>query len=113
MAPMRCKFGPKGFCMTGAPFLHRRRVGFGDCDSSRVFFAPRAFDYAVEAVEAWYDAVLGGSWSDLVTRHGLEVRIYSAQCAYLRPLVAGQVLLLRIDVVDVGHNSFTLSVVGD
>lgn len=94
-------------------FSWHRRIGFGECDPARVIYAPRAFDFAVEAVEAWWRGVLGGSWSDLEARRRLEARVVRVRCEYLRPLVAGQVLHLAVSTVAVGTSEFTLRVVGE
>jgi acyl-CoA thioesterase FadM len=81
------------------PFSYRRRIAFGECDPARIYYAPRAVDYAVEAVEAWYESVLGVTWADLVVRHGLEATFARVDCEYMRPLVAGQVIQVRLRVV--------------
>lgn len=94
-------------------FTFERQVAYGECDPARIFFAPRAVDYAVEAVEVWYDAVLGVSWTDLVNRHGLEATFVSAECEYQRPLVAGQVILIRVTVGEVDLSTFTLRAVAE
>jgi acyl-CoA thioesterase FadM len=89
-------------------FTFERRVGFGECDPARIFFSPRAADYAMEAVELWYDSVLGVSWGDLVKRHDLEARFLSMECDYLRPLTAGQVIQVRVSVVEMAGSTITL-----
>lgn len=93
------------------PFRYRRRVGFGECDPARIFFAPRAFDYAVEAVEAWFEAALGTSWATLVSRDGREARVLAAECEYERPLVEGDEIDVVVEVVGVGLDTFTTSAV--
>jgi 4-hydroxybenzoyl-CoA thioesterase len=95
-----------------APFIYSRTVAFGECDPARIYFAPRAVDYAVEAVEAWFVEVLGVSWGDLFSSHGLEARFISTDCEYKRPLVAGQVVQVRLAVVTTCQNSFVLSAAG-
>jgi acyl-CoA thioesterase FadM len=94
-------------------FSLRRRVGFGECDPARIVYAPRTFDYAVEAVEAWWQAVLGDSWSDLITQHHLEAKVVRIRCEYLRPLVAGQVLQVTVSGAEVGTDAVTCSAVGE
>jgi 4-hydroxybenzoyl-CoA thioesterase len=94
-------------------FSWQRRIGFGECDPARVIYAPRGFDYAVEAVEAWWRGALGGSWSDLEAQRRLEARVVRVRCEYLRPLVAGQVLHVAVSTVGVGATEFTLRVVGE
>ena len=86
--------------MATEPFSYRRRIAFGECDPARIYYAPRAVDYAVEAVEAWYGSVAGITWSDLVDRHGLEAAFPRVDCEYLRPLIAGQAIRVRLRVVE-------------
>ncbi len=94
-------------------FIYERKVTYGDCDPARIIFAPRAVDYAVEAAEAWYDAVLGVSWTDLVNRYALEATFASVECEYKRPLVAGQVVRIRVTVDEVAPSTFTLGTVAE
>ena len=49
--------------MPDSPFVYPRRVAFGDCDPARIFYAPRAIEYAVEAAEAWSE--VGVATADL------------------------------------------------
>lgn len=85
--------------MSTEPFSYRRRIAFGECDPARIYYAPRAVDYAAEAVEAWYESVLEVTWADLVVLRGLEATFVRVDCEYLRPLIAGQVIQVRIRVV--------------
>lgn len=85
--------------MSTEPFSYRRRIAFGECDPARIYYAPRAVDYAVEAVESWFESVLGITWADLILRHGLEATFARVDCEYLRPLVAGQVIQVRLKVI--------------
>jgi 4-hydroxybenzoyl-CoA thioesterase len=80
------------------PSIYRRRVAFGECDAARIYFAPRAVDYAVEAVEAWFGAELGVSWAELPRARGVEATFLHVGCEFLRPLVAGQVIGVRLTV---------------
>lgn len=86
-------------------FTYTRTVAFGECDPARVLYTPRAVDYAVEAVESWYDEIVGVSWSDLVMSYGLEATFLSMECDYLRPMIADQVIRVRIMVVDTDHDT--------
>lgn len=99
--------------MTTEPFSYRRRIAFGECDPARIYYAPRAVDYAVEAVEAWYESVLGVTWADLVVRHGLESTFSRVDCEYLRPLIAGQVIRVRLRVVGIDRAKILLRATGE
>lgn len=93
-------------------FEYRRRVAFGDCDSARIIFTPKAFDYAVEAVEAWYGEVLGVCWADLLNCHNLEVTFERAGCEYFRSLVADQMVQVRVEVVGTESSTIVFSATG-
>ena len=96
-----------------APFVYHRTVAFGECDPARIFFSPRAVDYAVEAVEVWFEEVLGVTWANLISRHNLEVRFVRTECDYKRSLAAGHVVHVRLAVLKVAHDSFILGATGD
>ncbi len=98
--------------MNTEPFRYRRRVAFGECDPARIFFAPRAIDYAVEAVEAWSEAALDVSWADLVA-HGREARVIAVDCEFQRSLVAGQVIEVDVEPIEGGPDAVTLSARGE
>lgn len=95
-----------------APFSYRRRVGFGDCDPARIYYTPRAFNYCVEAVEAWWESTLSDSWSGLLAR-GLEARILHAGGDFLRPLTAGQEVRVRVRVPGTGPDRLRFRLTGE
>jgi acyl-CoA thioesterase FadM len=95
------------------PFSFRRRVAFGDCDPARIYYTPRAIDYCVEAIEAWWESVLSVSWTDLLAGSGLEVRFFHAESEFIRPLTAGQVVRVRIRVSDTGQPRLSFRVTGE
>ena len=99
--------------LANSPFTLVRRVSWGECDPARIYYTPRAIDYAVEAVEAWYKAVLGVSWAELVERYGLDASFVQVTCDYLRPLVASQVAHLKVWVIKAEHSNITLVVIGE
>lgn len=90
--------------MTRVPFSYARRVAFGDCDPARIYYTPRAIDYCVEAIEAWWESTLSVSWTDLLAQRGLEVRFFRAESEFLRPLTAGDVVRVRVRVPETGRS---------
>lgn len=95
------------------PFIYPRLIGFGECDAARIYKTPRAIDFAVEALDAWYEAVLGISWADLCTRQGLDVTFVSIACEYIRPLTAGQTVQLHVAVVGADLTTITFLATGE
>jgi acyl-CoA thioesterase FadM len=97
--------------MTSEFFTYRRRIAFGDCDPARIYYTPRAIDYAVEAIEGWCDKVLGFAWGGN-DRSEFELSFVRIDCNYLRPLVAGQVVEVRVWVAEVSSSQILFSVYG-
>jgi len=95
------------------PFTVQRRIAWGDCDPARIYYTPRAVDYAVEAVEAWFEAALGISWVELAEQYDLEATFVHVACDYLRALVASQMVDLQVWVTRVEHSSVNFTVVGE
>jgi len=96
--------------VTELPFTSQRRVGFGECDPARIYFAPRAFDYAFEAAEAWHEAALGLSFGEIARRFGLTARAEALECEYRRPLLASQTARLRVAGPELEGDRYTLGV---
>jgi len=96
--------------VTDQPFTCSRRVGFGDCDPARITFAPRALDYAAEAVEGWHEVALGLSFGEIARRLGLAVRVDALECEYRRPLLASQTARLCVAGLALDGDRYTLGV---
>jgi acyl-CoA thioesterase FadM len=97
----------------GFPFRLPHRVGFGECDPARIFYAPRAVDWAAEALEAWFESALGCSWGELAAGPGLEVRVLRVDCEYRRSAVAGQVLQLVVASARAEGQALSVEAVGE
>lgn len=99
--------------MPAEPFSYRRRVAFGDCDPARIYYAPRAVDYAVEAVESWYGSVLGVSWTEGLGRYRLGPDFARIDCEYFRPLLPDREVRVRVRVAEIGGESLTFLAEGE
>lgn len=55
--------------MTDRPdnaYVHEIRIGWGDCDPDRIAYTGRLSWFALEAIDAWWEAKLGGDgWYQL------------------------------------------------
>ena len=51
--------------------VHRVRVGFGDCDPAGIVYFPRFFHFFHEAMETWFDEVLGLPYAEMIGGRGL------------------------------------------
>lgn len=91
-------------------FVYRRPVRYGDCDASRNYYTPRAIDYAVEAVEKWFEDVLGVSWTELAARCNWQVNFVHVGCEFLKTLTDGEVVQARVGVAGVENSQIMFRV---
>jgi acyl-CoA thioesterase FadM len=52
------------------PFIHHRRISWGDTDAARIVYTARVPHFAMEAIEAWFLDRLGLGFYDMATKHG-------------------------------------------
>ena len=71
------------------PFLYRHVVKWGECDPAGIIYTPRVIDFVLEAIEAWYQAVLGISWTELRNDRNTGVPMVRAECDFTRPPTPG------------------------
>jgi 4-hydroxybenzoyl-CoA thioesterase len=96
----------------GRRFSVRRAVRWGDADPAGLIYGPRCFDYAVEAVEAFWEAVLGLGFLDLHRAHRMGAPWVHASCDYLRPLAPGDEVEVTLAVERLGASSITYRIEG-
>lgn len=92
------------------PFTYRRRVLWGDCDPANVIYTPRAFDYLMEALDAWSVEVIGLSWDAYHDVLKLGTPTVHTECDYVSVLRAGDRVALEVRVERLGRSSLTFSV---
>ena len=57
---------------TNSGFRHTRRVAWGDCDPARIAYSGRVPDFALEAIDAFWEHHLDGEgWFQLVLDRGI------------------------------------------
>jgi 4-hydroxybenzoyl-CoA thioesterase len=89
----------------------RRVVQWGDCDPAGIIYTPRAVEFAIETLEAWYRDVLEASWASQPTTHGMGSPVVHVECDYLARLPADQPVALAVYVERIGDASITYRIV--
>lgn len=95
-----------------APFVHRRRLRFGESDAASIVYTVRFFDYALDAIDAWYEAIAGVSLYDLNTKHGLSCPFVHTEMNFHAPLRPGDDLCVRVLIGRMGRSSLRFLVEG-
>jgi len=93
------------------PFTLRRRLNWGDSDTAEIGYAGRFVDFAVEAVEVWWEAVLGINWYGL-KRQGMGNPMVGLKLDFHSPLVAGDRMDVAVRIEHLGRASIGYRVDG-
>ena len=91
--------------MSGKWFVQQRRLNWGEADPAGTIYAPRAIDFAIQAIEALWIEAAGSSFNDLFTRQGLGAPWVHTSCEFAKPLRAGEAFALRIALERIGASS--------
>jgi 4-hydroxybenzoyl-CoA thioesterase len=86
-------------------FVQRRRLAWGEADPAGTIYAPRAIDFAIQAIEALWMEALGVSFRDFQARHGLGAPWVHTSCEFSSPLRAGEAFDLAIALDKLGTSS--------
>jgi acyl-CoA thioester hydrolase len=90
-----------------APFRHRIRVRYNECDAqSAVFNANYLLYFDVAITELWRDAF--GSYDEALARWGLDLVVAESNVRFLKPARFDDELDIDITVEKLGTTSFTL-----
>ena len=90
-----------------APFRHRIRVRYNECDAqSAVFNANYLLYFDVAITEMWRDAF--GSYDEALEKWGLDLVVAEANVRFLKPARFDDELDVDVTVEKLGTTSFTL-----
>jgi 4-hydroxybenzoyl-CoA thioesterase len=95
----------QGIRMSGKWFVQQRRLNWGEADPAGTIYAPRAIDFAIQAIEALWIEAAGLSFNDLFARQGLGAPWVHTSCEFAKPLRAGEPFALRIALERIGGSS--------
>jgi acyl-CoA thioesterase FadM len=91
--------------MSGKTFVQQRHLNWGEADPAGTIYAPRAIDFAIQAIEALWKESAGLSFNDFYARHGLGAPWVHTSCEFEKPLRAGEPFELRISLERIGRSS--------
>lgn len=95
-----------------APFVQQRMVRFGDTDAAKIVYTVKFFDFAMDALDAWFSAVLEHDWYALNTEHGVSCPFVQCGLDFKAPLRPGQQVAIEILVTRRGRSSLQFLVRG-
>src|SRR5215831_7365245 len=89
-------------------FTTRLRVSFGDTDPAGLVYYPNLFHYCHIAMERFFAARCGITYSDLISRERLGFPTVRVKAEFFKPLIYGDEVDLTIAVKAIGRTSVTL-----
>lgn len=99
--------------MAQEAFLFPRRIFFGDCDLLGIAFTGRITNFAIEAIESFWDELLDGcGWLYLLTEEKIAIPFVNLTFDFMSPVKAGMHLVCEVRVQQVGTSSVGLQVLG-
>jgi len=98
----------------GEEFAWQRRVGFGDCDPARIAYTGRIPDFALEAIDRfWEDLLDGDNWFRMNVDQGIGTPFVHLDFDMTAPITARAPLTLKVTVASLGNSSIHFRVTGD
>tara|TARA_A100001391_G_scaffold119169_3_gene80995 strand:- start:29446 stop:29859 length:414 start_codon:yes stop_codon:yes gene_type:complete len=83
------------------------QVRFAHIDAAGIVFYPRYFEMLNAAVEDWFAKALNADFHSLHAERGLGVPSVKVEAEFLAPSLLGEILTIRIEVLEVGRTSCT------
>lgn len=95
------------------PYLHEIRVSWGDCDPARIAYTGRLPAFALEAINGWWEHVLGGDgWFQMELDRGIGTPFVNLSMDFRRPVTPRHRLICAVQPVRLGGTSITFRVTG-
>ena len=85
---------------------------FGDTDAARVVYTPRFLDFAIEALDAWFDERLGVNWYDMNVEQNIGTPFVRTEIDYRSALTPRDTLASTVRLIKRGGSSLHFSVMG-
>ncbi|WP_376099721.1 acyl-CoA thioesterase [Roseomonas sp. CCTCC AB2023176] len=94
------------------PFVHVRRIRWGESDPARIAYTARFLDFAMDAIEAWMLDRWGAAYYELNVDHGRGTPFVKVELEFRSPLTPRDTLATEVRVARIGGSSMTFVVAG-
>lgn len=94
-------------------FEHIIRVGWGDCDPARIAYTGRIPEWALQAIDAWWEQHLGGNgWYQMESDLGFGTPFVSLSMDFRSPITPRHRLNCEVWPTRLGTRSISFRVLG-
>ncbi|MCP5426312.1 MAG: acyl-CoA thioesterase [Gammaproteobacteria bacterium] len=95
-----------------APYTYRRRIHWSHTDAAHIVYTVRFFDYAMEAIENWFQDVVSLDWYRLNLDLHMGTPFVHIDMDFKAPLTPRHDLLVTVEVERLGDKSLSFKVFG-
>ncbi len=96
----------------GGPFVYTIRVGWGDCDPAQIAFTGRIPNFALEAIDAWWEAHVGEGWFAMNIDRNIGTPFVHMSMDFRSPVTPRHPLLCTVRLIRLGESSVRFRVEG-
>jgi 4-hydroxybenzoyl-CoA thioesterase len=94
-------------------FVYSRRVTWGDCDPALIAFTGKIPEFALEAIDAFWEFHLDGvGWYQFVADRDTGMPFVRMEIDFLSPITPRHILLCRVTARRLGSSSISFQVTG-
>jgi 4-hydroxybenzoyl-CoA thioesterase len=94
-------------------FIHEIRVHWGDCDPAKIAFTGNIPNWAIQAIDAWWDAHVGaGGWYHTELDRGFGSPFVHMEMDFRAPITPRHRLICEVAPTRLGETSVGFRVVG-
>ncbi len=98
--------------MATIPFVHRIRVGWADCDPAQIAYTGRIPNFALEAIDAWWEDSAGIDWYRMNLDKNVGTPFVHMDLDFLSPITPRTSLDCEVRLKKLGDTSITFQVIG-
>jgi acyl-CoA thioesterase FadM len=93
-------------------FVHEIRVTWGDCDPAQIAYTGRLPWFALDAINAWWEAHLGGDgWFQMELDRNMGTPFVHMSLDFKSPVTPRHRLMCQVDPVRLGESSIRFRVI--
>ncbi|MEL7116417.1 MAG: thioesterase family protein [Pseudomonadota bacterium] len=93
-------------------YAHEIRVGWADCDPAQIAYTARLPAFALEAIDAWWEAHIGADWFRMNLDHNLGTPFVGLSMDFRSPVTPRHRLICKVAPTRLGSTSITFRVEG-
>ena len=94
------------------PFIHVRRIRWGESDPARIVYTARYLDFAMDAIEAFFTDRLGASFYEFNMDHGIGTPFVHVELDFRSPMTPRDTLMTDVRLARLGGSSLHFAVAG-